>query len=168
MSKRDQDKLTPAQRIFAESYLANGFNSAAAYRAAHPKVKVHTSQVEAVRVLATPSVKAFIEKRMLARWKALQMSGDEALGRVALDARADIRQLYVKGKLLPPDQWPDDLAQSVELVEHRSDGSMKVRLASKTLARRTILQQTGKLKGSGAGRTLARILAGDFDDEDDE
>ncbi len=166
---RDKNKLTPVQRAFAMTYLANGFNASAAYRSTHPNASEATARVEAHRTLTTPAVKAFVNKRMVNRWKTLQMDGDEALGRVAMDARADIRLLYdAKGGLLKPQDWPDEIVNSIEGIELRDDGSTKVKLASKTLARRTILQQTGKLKGTGAGRTLARILAGDFDEDDDE
>lgn len=44
--------------------------------------------------------------------------------------------------------WPDELANSIEGVEVRDDGGIKVKFASKTAARRTILEQTGKLKAT--------------------
>ena len=75
------------------------------------------------------------------------MSGDEALARVAQDARADIRQLFdEQGNILLPHLWPDELANSVEAVDVKAG---KVKLASKSTARRIILEQTGKLKTIG-------------------
>lgn len=99
------------------------------------------------------------------------MDGDEALARVALDARADPRKLFGQdGKILPPAQWTDEIANSVEAFELKADGAVKVKLASKTMARRTILEQTGKLKSplEGGISALARALRGDLglDDAD--
>jgi hypothetical protein len=92
-------------------------------------------------------VQAFLKPQLDAHWKALQMDGEEALARVALDARADLRALFdANGKALPPQQWPDDLANSIEAVDIKEDGTYKVKLTNKGQARRTILEQTGKIK----------------------
>jgi hypothetical protein len=61
--------------------------------------------------------------------------------------------------------WAGD---SIEGVEVRDDSTTKVKLASKTVARRAILQQAEKLKGASVGRTLARIIGRDFEEDDDE
>jgi len=105
------------------------------------------------------------------RFRRLQMDGDEALARVALDARADITELFDdNGKMLPPKQWPAHLRNSIEAFELKPDGGEKVKLDSKTAARRTILDQTGKLKSplEGGISALARALRGDLglDDAD--
>lgn len=93
------------------------------------------------------------------------MDGDEALARVSLDARADITELFDDaGKMLPPKQWPAHLRNSIEAFELKPDGSTKVKLASKSAARRTILEQTGKLKSpiEGGMSALAQALRGDL------
>ena len=65
-------------------------------------------------------------------------------------------------------QWPDSIAVSVKAIQPWPFGT-KVVLNDKLAALRIILEQTGKLKNSlSKGRTPARILAGDFDPEDDE
>ena len=85
--------------------------------------------------------------------------------RVAVDARADPRRLFgPDGKMLRPSEWPDDIANSVEALELKADGGIKVKLASKTAARRTILEHTGKLKApleAGLSR-LERALRADL------
>jgi hypothetical protein len=48
-----------------------------------------------------------------------------------------------QGNILLPHLWPDELANSVEAVDVKAG---KVKLASKSTARRIILEQTGKLK----------------------
>ncbi len=145
-ASRDPSDLTPAQHQFALEYVCNGFNATAAYRAAHPNVTYATARMEGSRCLAHPCVRAFLDPQLQSRWKALQPDGDEALGRIALDARADLRLLFdEKGELLKPHEWPDDIANSIESVELRADGGVKVRLTGKLTARRIILEQTGKL-----------------------
>ena len=169
-TKDPAHKLNPAERTFALTYLANGFNATAAYRAAHPKASDATARAEGYKYLVKPHIKAFIDKRLTNRWKALQMDGDEVLARLAMDARADIRLAFdAEGVMLPVSEWPDDLANSVNAVSISPDGAAKIALVSKFAARRTIAEVTKKLKGPGAGaRTLARILAGDFEEDDDE
>ena len=136
--------LTVAQYAFALAYVGNGFNAAAAYRAAHPNVTNGTASVEGHRTLVNPKLRKHISERLDEHWKAEHMNGDEALARVAQDARADIRLLFDgQGELLKPHDWPDEIAGSVEALDVRTG---KVKLASKTTARRIILEQTGKLK----------------------
>lgn len=91
------------------------------------------------------------------------MSGDEALARVALDARSDPRHLFnVDGEMLEPADWPDELANSIESVELTKDGAYKVRFASKVQSRRTLLEQTGKLKTAADGfDALAEAIRAD-------
>lgn len=159
--------LTAAQYEFCLAYLRNGFNATAAVRDAYPDV---TSDAAARAMgsenLTKPNIRAFLAPKMIEHWKSLQMDGEEALARVALDARADLRALYNQdGKPLPPHQWPDDLANSIEAVDLKEDGTYKVKLTSKGQARRTILEQTGKIKNPSADdaiRDLATILAEKF------
>ena len=60
-----------------------------------------------------------------------------------------IRLLFDEnGALLNPQDWPDEIASSVEAVDLKN---RKVKLASKLAARRIILEQTGKLKRAADG-----------------
>jgi phage terminase small subunit len=155
------------------NYLVNGFNATAAYAAAYPKATRRTARQEGYRFLTFPDVRRFIWSRLEQAWKDRQMSGDEALGRVAMDARADMRMLFdAKGEALLPHEWPDDITNSVESFERSPNGHVKFKLASKSAARRTILEQTGKLKSplEGGMAALARAIRGDRglqEDEDD-
>lgn len=155
--------LTEAQHAFCLAYLANGFNASAAYRSAHPAVTEPTSWVEGHRTLRNPNVKGFIAGQLEQRWTAYHMSADEALALVASDARADVRVLYDEhGKLLPVQNWPDAIAQSVESIEHKDDGTVKVKLTSKLAARRIILEVHRRLKAPGENEgvdALAALLA---------
>lgn len=164
-------RLKPNDERIALECLINGENATAAYRTVHPKCTQRTAEVGGSKTLRKPEVSHFIERARRERFRRLQMDGDEALARVALDARADITELFDdNGKMLPPKQWPAHLRNSIEAIELRADGSTKVKLASKSEARRTILEQTGKLKSplEGSISALAKALRGDLglDDAD--
>jgi phage terminase small subunit len=94
--------MTVAQRVVATTWLANGFQAAAAYREAHPGCSDRTAQVEGSRTLSLPAVRAFI-RACLDEWLGpLEMSAEEAVRRIGAMARADVRVLHEKaGKLLP-------------------------------------------------------------------
>ncbi len=110
--------LARSQYEFCLNYVANGFNASAAYRAAHPTASKHTARVEGCRTLIKPAVQEFLATQIGDRWKDLHMDGDEVLARVSMDARADPRLLFdEKGKPLPPADWPDEVANSVETFE---------------------------------------------------
>jgi phage terminase small subunit len=144
--RRGADGLSVEERVFALAYLANGFNGTKAYLTMKPDVKSNTAATEAWKLLRKPEIAAFIAASQDKAWKGLQMSGDEALARVALDARADVRELFDdNGRRLPVHKFPDSIANSIESIEVKR-GSFKVKLASKSAARRVILEQTGKLK----------------------
>ena len=91
------------------------------------------------------------------------MQGDEALGRVACDARADIRLLFGEDNtLLPVHAWPANVAQSVKSIRPGAFG-ISITMNDSLTARRVILEVTGKLKNplNGDG-DLAAILGGNF------
>lgn len=151
-------QLTDAQRAFALAYTTNGFNATQAYLKAHPNASYQTARVEGSRCLALPAVRAFVDDFL----QPYQMSADEALSRLAWDARADIRLLFNReGKLLEPHEWPDEIVNSVRSIEEGPYG-WKIRLNDSQAARRSILEVHGKLKNPNAGdamRDLAAILA---------
>ena len=141
--------LTIAQYQFALEYLGNGFNATQAYLAAHPKATYATARIEGSRHLAKPCIRTFIDAHAQDQWKLLQMSGDEALARVAYIARADLRLLFDEtGVLRKPQEWPSDITSAIDSVVLRPDGAIKVKFASRLAALRIILEHNGKLKSS--------------------
>lgn len=148
--------FTPAQYEFAITYLANGFNASGAAQRAYPNQTKGAALQQGHENLRKPHIKAFILSQLDDRWKSLHMSGDEALARVAGDARADLRMLFgTDGKLLKPHEWPDEIADSVEGVDVEKG---RVKLASKGNARRTILEVTGKVKGESTVDQLVEAM----------
>lgn len=150
--------LSDADRAFALEYLANGFNASAAYRKAHPHVTTESSWVLASRVLGKVAVRAFVDEALA----PYHMTADEAIARLAMDARADVRRLFDRnGKMLAIHDWPDEIVNSIRSVEEGPYG-LRVRLNDSLSARRTILELHGKLKNPNASealRDIAEILA---------
>lgn len=158
--------LTVQQEAFVHEYDANGGNGVRAYMASHPECESYSAAgVGAFHYLRNPKIRTVIDALAEARWKRLAMTGDEAVARIAQDARADIRELFDDdGNLLPVRHWPDSVAQSVKAIRPGKDGYTVV-LNDSLAARRLIAEQTGKLKSTaGAVGDLARILAGDFEE----
>lgn len=160
----DDHGLGVSDKAFCLAYLSNGFNATQAYHVAHPDASLHTCAAEGYTALRKPVIKAFIDAQVTKRFEAYAMSGAEALGRLAQDAKSDVRELFDEhGQVLLPHQWPATIANSVERFELTKDG-MRVTLVSKLQARRTILELTGKLKSPLADElsVLARALRGDL------
>jgi len=165
-----QKPLTLSQQAFLHHYIENGFNASRAYQTTHKGCSQDTAAANGSRMLSLARVKAELDKRLAKHWKSLQMDGEEALARVAMDAKADPRDLFDEhGHPLAPHQWPAHMANSIESFEIKDNQTIKVKLASKSAARKVILDVTGKLKNplAEAAGNLARILAGDFKPEDD-
>lgn len=148
-------------------YDGNGGNGTRAYLAVYPRGKsVTAAAVSAHQLLRIPKIRARLDELRAARFRRLQMDGDEALALVAGDARGDMRELFdEKGNLLPPHLWPDVVARSVKGYKL----GVSVTMNDSLHARRIVLEQTGKLKNplAAAGVSLAKILAGDFSDVED-
>lgn len=134
-----------------------------AYQESHPDCRsYHAAGVGAHSLLKKPKIIARLEALKEARWKRLQMTGDEALMLVAQDARADLTALYDDaGELLPPKLWPDSLKTSVKAYRPGPFGATIV-LNDSLAARRIVLEQTGKIRGVGdAVDSLAAAIRGD-------
>ena len=72
------------------------------------------------------------------------------------------------GKMLPVSEWPDELVNCITAVSQTEQGT-KIVLNNTLAARRILAEITGKIKNPlSSGGTLARILAGDFDEDADE
>ena len=155
--------LNLSQYEFCLNYVANGFNATAAYKAAYPEATPRSARELGYRLLTKVDIKAFLATQLAEGWEALQMDGDEALGRVAQHARADIRLFYdEKGQLLDPRDWPDEIAGSVKAIKDGPYGKT-ITLVDPLSAQRIILEQTGKLKSpTGEGLdALAEAIRAD-------
>lgn len=144
MAKR-RKALRPQHKVFALTYLANGRNASAAYREAYPRVKSEAvARAAGARLLANVSVRAFVEERTEKQLEQLEYDGEQALRDIGRHATYDIRKLFDKdGRLLPIQQWPDDVADAVKSIQPTPFG-IKVGLIDKLSARITIAKAAGK------------------------
>lgn len=138
--------LSPIDEAFALAYLANGENALAAYQATHPKAKTSTAGTEGHRTLKKPQVIAFLKTERAERKKRLRMDADEALEGITRHARGDLRKLFKDGKLLPIEQWPDDIADCVKTLKRLPDGGFTLMLYDKLKARELMAIAGGELK----------------------
>lgn len=124
--------------------------------ALHPKCSARAAASAAWEALRNPDIRKAVDAEFAARLARLKIDGDDVLLLVAAQARFDPADIYdPNGKLLAVHLWPEEARLSVESIE---DG--KVKFASKTAARRMLLEQAGKLTGVGDGLTaIAQILA---------
>ena len=141
---KDVDGLTPAMAEFVLEYTRNGGNATRAYRRSHPGCSSDSvAAVHGHRLLRNSKVASTVRRILAARFKRLEMSGDEAVALTGLRARADIGMaLGEDGKILPLDQWPLELRKAVK--EIKPDGT--VRLHDQQKATETVLRMTGKLR----------------------
>jgi phage terminase small subunit len=139
------------QRGFVCEYDGNGGNGTRAYMAAYGKTDPASCAVMASELLRVPKVRAAVDALRQARWKRLQMTGDEALSLIAGDARADLRALVdEKGELLPVHLWPDHVALSVRSIKPGPFG-LQVTLNDSLAARKIIAEQSGAVKSIAGG-----------------
>jgi hypothetical protein len=98
-------------------------------------------------LLTKVDIKAFLAVQVNERWAALQMTADEAFARVAMAVRGDIRLLFDdQGNLLPPHQWPGEIAAAVEAFQFNGSRGWGVRLVNKLAGLRLILEHAGRLR----------------------
>ena len=111
-----------------------------------------TARSESSRWLTKPHVRRFLDAQISDYFSRLEMAGAEALGRVAQDVKADIRELFDEhGRPLPPQLWPGSIANSIEACEVRADGSVRVRLLSKLAGAADHTRGHRHIEGFGQG-----------------
>jgi phage terminase small subunit len=146
--------------MFVFAYVANGCNAAAAYRSAHPGVTEQTARVEGHRTLANPNVRAYLDEQLEPRRKALEITADEVLALLSMAARADMRLLFDhRGHVLPPTEWPYDIAMSVQSLKMRRSQIVGIHLTPKIPALRTLLEVHGLIGRHNRRRAQVDVLA---------
>lgn len=150
--------LTHSERLFVESYVASG-NATRAYTVAHPGCSTTTAGPAGHRLARKCNVREAIAEGRRRRLEALEMSADEAMRRMAIVGRADVRQLFDEdGNLLPVGDWPDEIALAVDRFEERRSGR-KVCLGSRLKALEFIVK-TAPDQGKGRSEPdLAALIA---------
>lgn len=97
-------ELTPLQDRFIDEYLIDLNATQAAERAGSKAKNLRTAGAE---FLANPNVQAEIDRRKLARSETTQIDAQWVLKRLALEADADVADLYhANGAIKPVHEWP--------------------------------------------------------------
>lgn len=120
----------PRHERFAQE-MAKGMTAAAAYHLAGYK----SNRSQATRLRDRPEIAARIAEMMALSAARSTVTAVEVIERFAVIARADIRRLFAAdGTLLPPSDWPDDIAGAVASVKRSPTGIVTVKLWDKPRA----------------------------------
>ncbi len=82
----------------------------AAHRAGYSK---KTARVIGQENLLKPAIAAAIQQAMAERAARCEVDGDKVLMKTYEIAMADIRRVFDGTRLLPPNEWPDDIAFAI-------------------------------------------------------
>lgn len=143
----DQDgPLDTTTELFLLEYIANGRNGRRAWMATHPGVKPNAADACASRALSRAKVRDRLKVLMRDTYERLQMAGDEATAMLALNARADIRELFDEnGKPLPPHKWPNHIALCVKAIKPGPFGDQVI-LHDQMKARELLAIDAGRIR----------------------
>lgn len=120
--------LTPKQQAFVDEYLIDLNATQAAIRAGY---SARTANEQAARLLAKASVSAAVSAAKAARSEKTGIDATWVLARLAMEAQADLADLYDDGgNLKPVKDWPlvwrQGLIQGVETVREGSGESISI------------------------------------------
>lgn len=147
MAKKKRTDLSEPESVFVAAMIER-HNATRAYQLAYPNCKANTAATNGWRMLRNAKVRTAIAEGRRAKLEALEMKGTEALQRIALIARADVRQLFDEdGKLLPVHEWPDELALAVKSVKDKPWGK-EISFDSRLSALEIVAEADGTLKKS--------------------
>lgn len=128
MTDEARSRLTPKQRRFVEEYLVDLNAAQAAIRAGYSE---HTAYSIGSENLSKPEIAEAIAAASAERSARTRIDADWVLQRLALEAEADIADLFDEnGKVLPAHEWPAafrrGLVAGVEVEEMRGEGASGV------------------------------------------
>ena len=158
-AKQKRKGFNDQVKLFIEALIANP-NVTRAYMRAYPASTAASACASGHRLLRNALVKRAVEvgrKDLLDRYG---MDASEAMKRIALIGRADIRQLFdERGAMLPASQWPEDLALAVKGFKKTEHGTA-VSFDSRLAALKLIAAAGGKLsRPAEATMSLAELLS---------
>lgn len=156
-------KLSEKQEAFIASYLSNGRNASAAYRASYKAEGMSEASVnkEATRLLKNPRIAPRLLELREKTAERLQVTSDDVTLSAHRAMMANLkRTLDENGRPLPMHQWPDDLMLAVDSYEHTKETDpqgyttekVKVKIASRTVARDQLAKHLGWYKIDNAQR----------------
>lgn len=141
-------KLNPRHDRFAHTYVKNGCNAGAAYRACYPKASQATAETEGPQLLRNPRIASLVAKLMGSQLAKIDASAESIKLELARIAKADIAQAFDKrGRLLPLQKIPEDVRRAISSLEYDAKtGKPKVRFWSKNEALGLLAKHHGLLR----------------------
>jgi phage terminase small subunit len=136
----NKGELTHRQYRFAQEFVID-FNAAkAAIRAGY---SAKTARVIACQNLTKANVAAEVDRLCKRVAEAAEVTSIEVLRQAERICRADLRKVFsTDGTLLPPDQWPDDIAGAISSVEVSEQSDV----VGEDESTRVVAERTKKIK----------------------
>lgn len=107
--------LTPKQQSFVDEYLIDLNATQAAIRAGY---SAKTAQEQSSRLLSNVMIQGAVAEAKAARAERVEVQQDDVLRELMRLGFSDLRKVFSStGSLLPPEEWPDDVAASISSVE---------------------------------------------------
>ncbi len=124
------DKAAFSRELFCREYVIDRNATRAVTAAGYSAKTAQGARTMGSRMLQEPSVAARIERLMTKRLEEADITAKRVMTALARIAFAgDMRDLFdADGKLLPPQQWNDDIAEAMTGIDFDSNGNLtKVR-----------------------------------------
>lgn len=117
--KTDRPPLTLREVRFAQRCFETGNGYQSYIDAGFPPLVTRNAVDQAVkRLIRKRQIREYMRHLEHCAAEAAKVSVEELATLMANFAKADRRKLYDKrGNILPPDQWPDDVAATIETIE---------------------------------------------------
>ena len=132
--------LTPAELLFCQHYLAEGFNGTAAYRLSHPNAAVNTAQVEASKFLCRPMVQAQIARNVAELTHKIGYTAHDHFQTLVTIATLDLADLFTEqGRLRSVREMPKPVRQALDSVEIKTVTVVTTRRGSRTSRTQTVV-----------------------------
>lgn len=157
--------LTPRQEAFVERYLVHYNGNQAAIEAGYV---AKNAKQQASALLQHPAVIAHLAERRRAVREEARIDRESVLREMGRIAFLDIRKLYgPSGALLPPHEWPDDVAAAVVALESQeirgTDGEVlgevrKLKLADKLGALDKLMRHLGLYEADNKQSSLDSMV----------
>lgn len=135
------------QERFAQEYVRTLCGARAARAAGYPS---KSASQKGCDMLRHPAIVGRVHWLFQQETAAAGVSDKRIVEELVRIAFADIRRLYdVRGVLLPPNQWPDDVALAVSSVRNVQHG-LAIKLASKDVALNLLAKWRGMFAADNA------------------
>lgn len=141
----DPDQLRPREALFVLQFVASG-NATQSYLDAGYVCARASAEASCHRLLGRVRVQRAIASARERQLVHARMNGEQAMRRASIIADLDVRRLYDKdGRILPIQDWPEDIARAVISIEEKTEGT-KVTFERRLGAITLIAESAGEIK----------------------